>query len=377
MLFVANGIAFLGQFMMSTLLPKYLNSMELSSTVIGVVIALFSVTALGSRPVIGPLIDGWDKVKLYRLSLFFLLFSFLGYAVARSVVLLSVLRLTHGVGLGCFAALALTMASDALPQDKLASGLGIYGLSSVLATAVGPGIGLAISERFGYPAAFLLSAVLVVVALVLSLRMRSGAKPQGKIRFRLDNIVSREALMPGFLLLLACIARAGITTFLVVLITDVRGIPGISTYYVINALAMVASRPLTGHLSDKLGLHVTLMLSYVMFAANLVAVAFCQSTWVLYLAAVLNAFGIGATSPAAQAMCIKLVKPERRGAASNTSFIGTDIGDLLGPIICGALVDAISYEAMYLLSIVPVILSAVVLIPWVRKHREQIVPVRK
>lgn len=371
-LFFSTCIAYLGQFMMSTLLPKYLSHMELPSTVVGVVISMFSVTALGSRPFIGPLIDGYNKSKLFRIALGFMLLSFFGYIVSKSVVLLCVFRLTHGIGLGCFAALALTMVSEAVPPEKLASGIGVYGLSSVLATAAGPGIGLAIVERFSYQAAFLFSATLLIIAMLLSLRMKPKNDREYKVVFRMNNIISRQALVPAFIMFMACMARAGITTFLVVLITDVRDIGGISTYYVINAVAMAASRPLMGKISDKKGLHITLMISFVLFALNLVAVAFCHSTPVLYLAAVLNAFGFGATQPAAQALGLKLAGENNRGAASNTVFIGIDLGDLLGPILCGALVDLFNYEVMFLTSILPVAVSVFVLLFWVKRNREKL-----
>ena len=200
--------------------------------------------------------------------------------------------------------LALTMVSESVPPEKLASGIGVYGLSSVLATAAGPGIGLAIVERFGYRAAFLFSAALLIAAMLLSLRMKPKTDREYKVKFHLNNIVSRQALMPAFVMFMSCVARAGFTTFLVVLVTDVRQIGGISTYYVINALALMASRPLMGKISDKKGLHVTMGISFVLFTLNLIAVAFCNSTPVLYLAAVLNAFGFGATQPAAQALSL-------------------------------------------------------------------------
>ena len=40
----------------------------LTSTLIGFIISLFSFTALGFRPVSGPLIDGWNKKKLSEFS---------------------------------------------------------------------------------------------------------------------------------------------------------------------------------------------------------------------------------------------------------------------------------------------------------------------
>ena len=376
-LFITNCVAFFGQNMMSALLPKYLNTLGISSTVIGIVVSMFSITALCSRPVTGPLIDGWKKKTLYLIMLGIMLASFLGYAVVgSSVVLLCAVRLLHGIGLGCLAALALTMATDSLPSDKIASGIGVYGLSSVLASALGPGVGLAIVERWGYTATFLTAAALQLVSIFIALSMKFENNANNKIVFSLRNIISMEAAMPAFLMLLACTARACMTTFLVVVITDTRKIDGMSTYYILNALAMLVSRPLFGKISDKYGLHISLIPSYIFFAASLVLTGFCQTTWQLWIVAILYGFGFGTASPSLQAMCMKLVEPERRGVASTTAFVGTDIGDLIGPIICGALVDLWGYTAMFSLCVVPIVISVVILYPWVRRHRDEIVPKR-
>lgn len=61
LLFATNGVMFFGQYMMSAILPKYLNELGIASTIIGIIMGMFSVTALGTRPFTGPLIDSMNK----------------------------------------------------------------------------------------------------------------------------------------------------------------------------------------------------------------------------------------------------------------------------------------------------------------------------
>ena len=79
LLFIVNCIVNFGHSMVANLLPKYLDSIGLAGTAIGFIISLFSFTALGFRTVTGPLIDGWDKKKLYMMMLAVLILSFAGY----------------------------------------------------------------------------------------------------------------------------------------------------------------------------------------------------------------------------------------------------------------------------------------------------------
>ncbi len=52
-------------------------------------------------------------------------------------------------------------------------------------------------------------------------------------------------------------------------------------------------------------------------------------------------FGYGICGPAMQTICMQLVSKDRRGSASNMSFIGIDCGNLFGPTIAGFLVSAV------------------------------------
>lgn len=365
-LFITNCVMFFGQFMMSTLLPKYLSNLGIGSSIIGVVVGMFSVTALGTRPVTGPLIDGSNKKRLYMLMMMFNCTASFGYGLVSNIPMLVVFRLMHGIGMGCNAALALTMATDALPEDKIASGIAVYGVSNVLATAFGPGIGLAVAERFGYRAAFFTAGGLIIIAILIASRMKIERRPEQKIVFKLDNIVAKETIVPALFLGLVSMARAGMVTYLVIYVTEFRVIEGVSIYYIINAATLLISRPLIGKLSDKFGVHKALIPSYIFFAANLILMAFVTKPWMLWVCAVLNAFGTGTTQTMHQALCMQVVRPDHRGAGSTTAFIGIDIGDLVGPMLCGVIIEHFSYSAMYLCCLIPLCVSMILLQIWIK-----------
>ncbi len=374
LLFIVNCIVNFGHSMVANLLPKYLDSIGLAGTAIGFIISLFSFTALGFRPVTGPLIDGWDKKKLYMMMLAVLILSFAGYTFFPIMSVIVICRLLQGLGQGCISALALTMATDSVPREKLGSGLSLYGIGAVLASALGPGLGLSIMDRFGYSHAFLAPLALLLISLLISTLLQSTYVPGTRIRFSLSGMLCREAFLPAFLTMLTCLVRAGLYTFLIVYITENRQIEGMSWYYYVNALAMIVSRPFFGRLADRKGLHIALIPSLSFFAVALLLTALCRSTAMLMVIAVLNAFGFGSAFSFEQALCMKVAPPEHRGAASTTSFIGVDLGDLIGPIICGALVDWFGYSPMFLFMLIPVLLSAFLLFLWVPKHREILRP---
>ena len=372
-LFFAATIINFGHSMVGNLLPKFLNDIGLAATAVGFIISLFSFTALGFRPVSGPLIDGWNKKKLFAIMLVILIVSYTGYTFFRTMPVIVVCRLLQGLGQGCISALALAMATDSVPQEKLASGLSMYGVGGVLAGALGPGLGLAIMERWGYSTAFVVPLILLALTLMLSVFLENDYVPGEKIRFTLSGMICKEAVLPAVLVMLAGLVRGGLYTFLIIFISD-RHIEGMSAYYYVNAAVMILARPFVGALADKKGLHVTLFPAFVFFALSLILTAYCRNTWQLMLVSVLNALGYGTAFSSAQALCMKVAPADLRGAASTTSFIGLDIGDLIGPVICGALVDLFGTSAMFMLMLVPVAISAVLLLAWLPKNRDLVKP---
>lgn len=79
------------------------------------------------------------------------------------------------------------------------------------------------------------------------------------------------------------------------------------------------------------------------------------------IAAIIAAFGQGACLPAMQALSMKAVSKERRGAASSTNYIGFDLGYLIGPIIAGRVVESFGYVTMWYVMGIPFAIGMVVL----------------
>lgn len=138
----------------------------------------------------------------------------------------------------------------------------------------------------------------------------------------------------------------------------------------IPAAMMLFSRPMIGRLSDRFGMLKTFIPALFCYAASFVVISIAHTLPVFLLAAVISAFGYGTCAPAGQTLCMKCVSPDRRGTASSTSYIGEDIGNILGPILSGTLVTSFGYHSMWLMMIIPVGIVAALTIIFSRKISE-------
>lgn len=88
-------------------------------------------------------------------------------------------------------------------------------------------------------------------------------------------------------------------------------------------------------------------------------------------AAMLKALGLGTAQPALQARSLNSVPEARRGAASCTYYLGTDIGQAFAPVAGGVAVQACGYKGMFLLAAIPVALAAAFLTLFGNQYRKE------
>jgi MFS family permease len=126
-------------------------------------------------------------------------------------------------------------------------------------------------------------------------------------------------------------------SFLVKYMTDVAAIDGLSQAVIMFSLLVVVmlSKPVIGRLSDKMGRRTPIILGCVVSSVPLVAVPLSAQFWVLLILAMVYGLGFSMVTSVTPALVSELVTIEYVGGAMG--FISTlmDVGQTLGPIICG------------------------------------------
>ena len=86
---------------------------------------------------------------------------------------------------------------------------------------------------------------------------------------------------------------------------------------------------------------------------------------VIILGAVVAAIGYGSANPAVQSMSMQCEVPLKRAVASNTLYIGMDLGYFVGPVIGGMIYAYSDYRTVIMAGAVPAVLALVCfLITW-------------
>lgn len=346
-LMAANVFAYFGFFMVSTMLIPYLtgDGVGLSDEAAGVIVGMFAITALVSRPFCGMMADRFHKIWLVRIATLFMAVGIFGYGISKALPFIVLARVLHGVGFAINGTTLISLVTQYVPQSKLGEGLGYFGLTNVIASATAPGFGAILAEQLGMEKVFWIAGLLCAGEIILLVAVKyPGVKRAAsqKTTFGLKDMVVVEAL--GYTCVSSTLSFSnGIVTSYLVPYGNELGVAGISLYFTFNALAMFLSRPLAGKLMDKKGLYVVALpgmaitsISMFLFA---VAGRFTGGMFAaIMVSAVLKALGQGAAQPSLQAASIKKAGKERSGSATSTFYLGGDIGQGIAPMIAGIII---------------------------------------
>lgn len=364
--FCANVLLFLGMQMVNTLVAKYADALGATSTVVGLVSSLFALTALLLKVISGPAIDAFNRKYILMGAIAVIAAAFVGFSLSKNVEMLFAFRLLQGCGQAFTATCCLALAADSLPADKFGVGIGTFTLAQAACQAIGPTLGLILANHLGYQTAFTVAAACTLCAVIAAAGIKTPSRERMKFRISLDRIIAPEALLPAVLLFFMQMTFCNINSFLV-LFAESRNVSNIGLFFTVYAVTMMFAPTTVGRLADRLGSIKAMLPAMLCFALAFLLISFSSSLPMFLLAAVVSAFGYGAAQPAIQALCMKCVPEARRGAASSTSYIGQDLGNLAGPIVAGSIADSLGYASMWRMMMIPVVLAVVLTIVFRKK----------
>lgn len=345
-----NFIIFFGFQMLMPTLPVYVEKLGGSESAAGLVIGILAISAVFIRPFAGRAIDIYGRKGIFLGGLGVFLISVLAYNWMPTVLLLMIIRLIHGLGWGASSTASGTIASDIIPHKRLAEGMGYFGLAGDIAMAVGPAFGLFLIGSRGFPALFFSSGIAILVAILfgLSVTYQRGRPVEQAVR---PAFFEKTAFRPSLVMFFVTMTFGAIVSFLALYATQL-GINNVGLFFTLFAIALMLARPTLGRMADKRGYDIVIIPGMLaIFVAMLIlsqAQAFVHQYVLLLAAAVIYGFGFGAVQPSLQAMSVRSVPFNRRGAANGTFFSSFDLGIGLGSALWGMVAEHFGYNVMYL-----------------------------
>ncbi|MBE3570455.1 MAG: MFS transporter [Bacillales bacterium] len=370
---VSNFFVFLSFQMTLPTIPLFVKHLGGNDQLIGLVVGIFTFSALLIRPIAGHVLETRGRRFVYLLGLAIFTFSLGSYALATSILFLFMMRVIQGIGWAYSTTASGTIATDIIPPHRRGEGMGYFGLSGNLALAIGPSLGLALTKVLTFEELFLICTGLALAAMLFSTQIRyKKVEPEKNDPVRLKwDFYEKTALKPSLLLFFITVTFGGIATFLP-LYSAQKGVTGIQWYFLIYALSLMATRTFAGRLYDKKGHKAVFIPGTALIISAMILLSWLPNSWTLYLAAVLYGFGFGTIQPALQAWATENAPKNRKGMANATFFSFFDLGVGLGAMVFGQIGHSFGYFSIYIGAALSVFISVVLYISLLMKNSRKV-----
>ncbi len=340
-------------------LPTYVKGpLHSSDLAVGFVVGSFALTSVVCRPVAGRQSDAHGRRVVMVLGALAMTLGGVLYLLSSNVATLIAARLVVGAGEGTVYTAGVTWAVDLAPEDQRGFALGLFGLAVWGGLSIGPLVGELLRSHSGYDAVWTMAIALPAAAALLAMRLPQPARPALSPQAEREALLPRAAHRPGIALALANIGYAALAGF-VVLALKARGIGGGAVVFTAFAVAVFAARLALSRVPDRAGARRTATAAGLAEALGLTVIALAHSLAAALLGALIVGVGFSMLFPSLALMVVGEVQDDRRGTAMGAFTAFFDIGVGLGGPIAGGAAALAGYPAVFYLSALAALGTAV------------------
>ncbi len=326
-------------------LPVYAEQIGIGTAMIGVLIAAYDFAEIVAKPAFGALADrqGMKKTMLAGILLF--TFASLLYPIV-SPRLLIMIRFLQGLGAAGLSAVSLALIGTYY-SDRRGRAYGVYNAIKGSGYVVSPVIGGLIVSRSNFAALFFATAAIGAFSFLISLPLPSAqAQPFGGTLpddddFSIKTLVSvfREpVLVKWYAVIVVNMFFVSILFGFLPVYVHSLGYKAVHSGLILSvvALSYLLIQPVAGKWADIIEGEVTIRTGLLVSAFGIMLTPFLEGPALLIVAA-LSGAGIGVVWTNSDAVVSQLAKAGHLGATMGAAGSFKEFGDMVGPILFGAL----------------------------------------
>jgi MFS family permease len=336
-----SSFFFFGSFnMILPELPDFLTNLG-GADYKGLILSLFTLTAMVSRPFSGKLADKVGRIPVMIFGSVVCVICSLIYPALTSIYGFFVLRLFHGFSTG-FTPTGLTAyIADIIPAERRGEAMGLLSTFNTLGMASSPAIGGWIVYHYSPNALFYCSSFfgLVAVLIFISVKETLAYKEpfhRNHLKLKKADLFERSVIIPCVIMVLSSYSFGALVTLIPDLSTNL-GMKNKGAIFSGFAFASVLVRIAAGKISDKYGRRSVLYFSTLLIGSAMLLVGFATEQWMLWAGGILYGMAYGTNSPTLFAWVTDLSNENNKGRAFGSLYISLEFGIMIGALISGFL----------------------------------------
>lgn len=331
----------------------------------GFAAGIYIIGTLIARLYIGKKLELIGRKQMLRFGAIIYLITTIAYLISTNIIILDTVRFLNGFAYGTISTAANAIVTAYIPKSRNGEGINYYGLSTSLAAAIGPFIGILLLPIVGFKSVIILAivlSVLVTIACYLfpvqNIELTDNHKKLLN-SWSLNTFIEYKVLFISIVAFLIGLSYSSVLGFLSIYADNL----GLSTagafFFVVYALIITLTRPFAGQIFDAKGENAVMYPSFIFLAIGLLTLSYTTTSFMLLLSGALIGLGYGTFMSNGQAVCLKLVESSKVSIALSTYFIGLDLGLGFGPYALGTVHSFLSYSGIYVLCAVLTVAVAI------------------
>jgi len=361
--------------MLRPIFPLYLDNIGFTAFELGIVLTIPQLLSIFLRVPLARYSRRMGRIKFLTLAILLNTISIFLYFLFTSKPIIAFIRLIHTLPIAAFGPVAMAYVSIITPEKGRGGIMGLYLTSVGLSIFLGPLVTSAVTTVMDIEYVFIWASLPSFLAFTLLISTRRNSI----IDIELDNEVIAEPLIKGFKrilnyrgFILICLSAllysmsmGFMRAFLPLFLKDTYFLEAslISLLYSLRGFSNVISRPLAGHLSDKIGVGILVVTGLFISALTLFGLSLTPP--IEFVAVLLALFGVSWGVRAVSSInFIGFYLDERDREVGMALFYNMfDIGVSIGAITTGYLLELFTYSEILNILGGLVLLASIITLP--------------
>ena len=356
MIAVTNFLIYMVFYLLMVIIASYaVDKFHASTSIAGLVSGIFIIGILVGRLGTGRVIEDMGSRKVLIAGTLFFIITSASYLAAVNIPLLTIIRFLHGFAYGVASTATGTIVAKIIPDARRGEGIGYYSMSQILATALGPFIGIVLSRHVDFEIIFIVTSIIAAIGFAISFVISEPARKapkQDEVKavksFHISNFLEYKAIPISIIVLIVGFAYSVVLTFISLYSKQLHLEEAASFFFLVYAITVIVSRPFSGRLLDAKGAKFVVYPCLFIFAIGMLLLSQTSHGITLLLAGSIIGLGYGNFLSCGQAISIIGAPSHRLGLATATYYIFLDVGFGVGPYIFGSLIPFMGYRGLYL-----------------------------
>ena len=350
-------MAMVGLGIISPIMPNYASDLGASGIYIGLIYSSFSLSRAALQTPIGRLADTFSKKKIIVAGLIMYAVISVVYTYVTSPEMLIVVRFFHGVGSSMMMPVAMAYAMNLTPKGEEGKYMGYLNTALFSGFGAGPFIGGYIYENYSTNTVFNTMTVLVLFSLILTILLVPDEESLG-MKPRQAPVPIREILanrtLSSILIYRAvnALGRGTIMSFLPLYVVQILGLSStyigviLSTGIFLNAFLQTPM----GILADRVNRKSLLIGGGLFSAVGYFYLVQTGTIAEIFVARMVVSMGRALAMPAVTAIIAKEGRELGSGSTVGVFNTAMSIGQIIGPVFSGFLLDAYGMGSVFYFS---------------------------